>query len=52
MLVAPFANPLDAEIMISELKHIKWKPVLEHITVLRFRFAALFHRAGINDWNS
>ena len=50
MLVAQFANPLDAEIAISELNRVKWNPVSEHITVLRSRFTALFHRAGIDDW--
>ena len=50
MLVAQFANPLDAEIVISELNRITWNPISEHITVLRSRFAALFHRAGIDDW--
>jgi len=50
MLVTQFANPLDAEIVISELNRIKWNSVLEYIMVVCFCFTALFHRAGINDW--
>jgi hypothetical protein len=49
MIISQFSNPLDVEMAMAELEHMRWDPTTESITSLRSRFPGLFNRRDEHD---
>jgi len=50
LIISQFSNPMDIEVVLAELKRLKWDPVFESLSHLKMHSMSLFHRAEIDKW--